>query len=109
MGADQQTLLKLYRSLICLKLDYDIFIYRSARKSYLKQLNPILHEDLRQVFGTFRTSPVDSLYAEAHEAPLQLKTGSVKLHKSKVCPFNPTYECILNPKYEQHFEKKKNS
>ena len=35
-GADQHTLLKLYRALICSKIDYDCFIYGAARKSYLK-------------------------------------------------------------------------
>ena len=39
-GADRQTLLKLYRSLICSQLDHGIFMYRSARRSYLKQLDP---------------------------------------------------------------------
>ena len=38
-GADCQVLLKLYRALVHSQLDYGIFIYRSARKSYpLKSL-----------------------------------------------------------------------
>ena len=109
-GADRQTLLKLYRSLVRSKLDYAIFIYRSARRSYLKQLDPIHREGLRQVLGAIKTSPVDSLYAETHEAPLQIRCEKLALQyyiKLKSCPFNPTYDCILNPKYEQHFEKKK--
>ena len=70
------------------------------------------HEDLRQVLGAFRTFPVDSLCAEAHEAPLQLRCEKLALKyytKLKSCPSNPTYDCILNPKYEQHFEKKEKS
>ena len=35
-GADQNTLLTLYRTLIRSKLDYGAIIYGSARKSYLK-------------------------------------------------------------------------
>ena len=35
-GADQHTLLKLYRTLIRSKIDYGFFIYRAARKCYLK-------------------------------------------------------------------------
>ena len=95
-----------------LKLDYAIFIDRSARMSYPKQLDPIHHEGLRQVLGAFRTSPVDALYTEAHEAPLQLRCEKLALQyytKLKSCPFNPTYDCIFNPKYEQHFEKKEKS
>ena len=110
--ADRQMLRKLYRSLIHSKLDYAIFINRSARRSNLKQLISKHHEGLRQVLGTFRTSPVDSLYAETHEAHLQLKCEKLTLHyytKLKSSPCNPIYDCILNPKYEQHFEKEEKS
>ena len=65
-GADRQVLLKSYRALVCSQLDYGIFIYRSTRKTYLKKIDPIHHEDLRLVLGAFRTSPVVSLYTEAH-------------------------------------------
>ena len=91
-GADQQMLFKQYRSLVHSKLDHAIFIYKSARRSYFKQLDPIYHEGLRKVLGAFRTSPVHSLYAEAHEKPLQLrceKTGSPILHKTQILPIQP--------------------
>ena len=78
-GADRQTLIKLYRTLLLSQLDYGIFVYRSARKSYLKQLDPIHHESLRLVLGAFRTSPIDSLYSEAHEAPLQIRSEKLAL------------------------------
>ena len=39
-GADQQTLLHLYRSLIRSKLDYGCIVYGSARSSYLR-LEPL--------------------------------------------------------------------
>ena len=45
-GADRQTQIKLYRTLLSSHFDYGIFVYRSARKSYLKQLDPIHHESL---------------------------------------------------------------
>ena len=112
LGADQQTLLKIYRSLIHSKLDYAIFINRSVRRSYLKQLDPIHHKGLRQVLGAFRTSPVDSLYAKPHGAPLQFRCEKLALQyntKLKSCPSNKTYDCILNPKCKQHFEKRKKS
>jgi len=40
-GADQSTLLHLYRALIRSKLDYGCIVYGSARPSYLKMLDPI--------------------------------------------------------------------
>ena len=107
--ADCQALLKLYRALVCSKLDYGIFIYRSVWKSDFKKLDSIHYEGLRLVLGAFRTSPVVSLYTEAHETPLQLRCEQLALQyytKLKSCPSNPAYNCIFNPKYKQQFEQK---
>ena len=54
-GADQQTLLHLYRSLIRSKLDYGCIVYGSARDSYLRMLDPIQNHALRLCIGAFRT------------------------------------------------------
>ena len=69
-GVDCLSLLKLYQSLIRSKLDYGCFIYGMARKSYLKILDPIHHTGLRLALVAFKTSPIESLYVKAHEAPL---------------------------------------
>ena len=45
-GADQTTLLKLYRSLVRSKLDYGCIIYGSARKSFYKCLILYITKDL---------------------------------------------------------------
>ena len=66
-GADCIVLLRLFRSLVRSKLDYGCIVYRSARRSVLKQLDPIHHQGLRIALGAFRTSPAQSLYIEAHE------------------------------------------
>ena len=66
-GADQQTILHLYRSLIRSKLDYGSIVYGSARQSYLKMLDPVQNQALRLCLGAFRTSPADSLCVEANE------------------------------------------
>ena len=111
-GADRQTLIKLYRTLLRSQLDNGIFVYRSARKSYLKQLDTIHHESLRLVFGTFRTSPIDSLYAEAQEAPLQIRSEKLALQyysKLKSSPSNSAYDCTFDPKYRQYFDQKEKS
>jgi len=60
-GADQNILLALYRRLIRSKLDYGAIIYGSARKSYLKMLEPVANQALRICLGAYRTSPIDSL------------------------------------------------
>ena len=101
-------LLKLNRALVCSQLDYGSFIYRSARKSYIKKLDPIHHEDLRLVLGAFKTALVE-LYTEVHEAPLPLRSEKLALQyciKLKSCPSNPAYDCIFQSKYKQQFEQK---
>jgi len=46
-GADQQTLIHLYRSLIRSKLDYGCVVCGSARGSYLRVLDPMQNHALR--------------------------------------------------------------
>ena len=69
-GADRKVLLNLYRTIIRSKLDYGSIIYGSARKSYLEMLDSIHHQGLRLALGAFRTSPSESLLAEANEPSL---------------------------------------
>ena len=69
-GADRAVLLRLYRFLVRSKLDYGSIVYGSASKSLLKQLDPIHHQGLRIALVACRTSPVQSLYVEAHEPSL---------------------------------------
>jgi len=45
-GADQQTLLHLYRCFIWSELDYGRIVYGSARGSYLQMLDPIQNHAL---------------------------------------------------------------
>ena len=111
-GADKSTLLKLYRSLVRSKLDYGCFIYGSARKSYLRCLDSIHHLGLRLVLGALRTSPVESLYVEANEAPLSLRREKLALQyftKLQSCPSNPAFECTINPKYKELFARKESA
>ena len=68
-GADQQTLLHLYRSLVRSKLDYGSVVYGSARKSYLRILD---HIQNHAFLGAFRTSPSSRLCVQAKEPPLYI-------------------------------------
>ena len=72
-GGDRSVLLNLYRSLVRSKLDYGSIVYGSARKSYLKILDTIHHQGLRLALGAFRTSPVESLYADSNEPFLYIR------------------------------------
>ena len=108
-GADQHTLLKLYRTLICTKIDYGCFIYEAARKTYFKPLHTVHHEGLRLTLGAFRTSPVESLYSEVYEPPLKLRIIKLELQyycKLKSLPTNPAHDCIFYPKQHSLFDQK---
>ena len=63
----------LYRALIRSKLDYGCSVYGSARPSYIKRLDTVHNQGLRLCLGAFRTSPVQSLYVEANESPLDMR------------------------------------
>ena len=111
-GANKSTLLKLYKSLVRSKLDYGCFIYGSARKSYLRCLDSIHHLGLRLALGALRTSPVESLYVEANEAPLSLRREKLALQyytKLQSCPSNPAFECTIYPKYQELFARKESA
>ena len=81
MAADCIVLLRLYRSLVPFKLDYGCIVYGSARRSVLKQLDPIHYQGLRIALGAFRASPAQSLYVEAHEP--SLTSRRLKQNKNK--------------------------
>ena len=61
---------------------------------------------LRLALGALRTSPVESLYVEANEAPLSLRREKLALQyytKLQSCPSNPAFECTIDPKYKELF------
>ena len=108
-GADQQTLLHLYRSLIRSKLDYGCIVYGSARPSYLKILEPIHNHALRLSLGAFRTSPAVSLCVQATEPPLALRRRKLALQyclKLSANTNNPVYNAVFNSKFKTQFDNK---
>ena len=108
-GGDRTVLLNLYRSLIRSKLDYGSIVYGSARKSYLKSLDTIYHQGLRLALGAFRTSPIESLYAEASEPSLYIRREKLSLHyvtKLAANPLNSAFSCVFNPRYERFYNNK---
>ena len=105
-GADKYVLRNLYRSLIRSKLDYGCIVYGSARPSYLKMLNTIHHQGLRLALGAFRTSPIESLYVEAGELPLEerrIKLSLQYITKLKSTPSNPAFKCVFEPEFVQKY------
>ena len=89
-GADRTTMLRLYRSIIRSKIDYGCFIYSTAKLTILQTLDPVHNSASRLCTGAFRSSPVDSLYAETGEPPLEFRRNQLLIHP--LCRFRAYIE-----------------
>ena len=89
------------------------FIYGSARKSYLQMLDTIHNQGLSLALGTFRTSPVASLYVEADAPLLYSHRETLSLQYAIIRPAantsNPAHEVSFPPRYVDICEKKHKS
>lgn len=108
-GADQESLIRVYRGLIRSKIDYGSIIYGSANSNLLKKLDAIQNAALRISLGVFRTTPVYSILAEAQEKPLDLRrmeltiTYANKIMASPENPMNATlFHSSANNSYKTH-------
>ena len=89
-----------------------MFLHPSARKSYRKILYPIYHTGLRLALGAFKTSPVESLYAESYETPPKSRCDNLALKyylklKADPLPIQHTIALLdLNVKLSSNKKKK---
>ena len=110
-GADQQTLLHLYWSLIRSKLDYGSIVYGSAHGSYLQMLDSVQNHALRLWLGAYRTSLSSSLCVLANEPPLYIRRRKLSIQyclQLSSSPQNPTDNTVFNCKFKDLFERKPN-
>ena len=99
-GADRQSLLLLYRSIIRSKIDYGCVVYQAATKTNLLLLDPVHHLALRLCTGAFRSSPKLSLYAECGEPSLHLRRAQLSLQymvRLKQSPESLTWDSVCTP------------
>ena len=99
-GADRSVLMRLYRSFVSSRLEYDCAVFSSAHKSYLKKVEPIQNQGLKICLGAFRTSPMQSLHVEANEPPLYLRFDKLCIQyalKLRSNPDNAAYDIVLTP------------
>jgi len=98
-------MLHLYRSLIRSKLDYGCVVYRSAKLSYLRMLDPIQNYVLRLCLGAFRTSPCFSLSVESNEPPLNRRRQKLSLQYA-LRLFWVKYDVVCGVLVERHIQRK---
>ena len=75
----------------------------------MAKLDPVHNQGLRLSLGAFRSSPVESLYVEAHEPPLEIRREKLSLQytiKLKANPGNPAYDVVFNLKYQHLYANK---
>ena len=68
-----KNLLNIYKTMGLPKIEYGSEAYHTAPPSTLKILDPIHHKNLRICLGAFRTTPVQSLYAESNIPSLETR------------------------------------
>ncbi|GFT73817.1 RNase H domain-containing protein, partial [Trichonephila clavipes] len=68
-----------YQAIVLSRIDYGCVAYGSACNSTLQKLDPVHHMALRICSGAFRTSPVQSLYVNCHQLPLDLRRRKLSL------------------------------
>ena len=75
----------------------------------MAKLDPVHNQGLRLSLGAFRSSPVESLYVETHEPPLEIRRDKLALQfilKLKANPENPAYDVVFNPKHQKLYKNK---
>ena len=78
----------------------------------MAKLDPVHNQGLRLSLGAFRSSPVESLYVEAHEPPLEIRRDKLALQyvlKLKANPENPAYDVAFNPKHQELYKDKESA
>jgi len=72
-GAEKNSLLIIYKSLILSKLNYGSIIYSTAKPKTLQTIYPIHNKGIRLSIGAFRTSPIPSILCISGEPPLHIR------------------------------------
>ncbi|KAK3596194.1 hypothetical protein CHS0354_033783 [Potamilus streckersoni] len=78
-GADQDTMLKIYRTVLRSKLDYACQAYDSAEQPLLKKLDTIQYKALRLCTGTLTNTSLRELQVFTGEPPLKFRRTELLL------------------------------
>lgn len=70
-GANKETLLRLYRTLIRSRMEYGIEVFHTATKFALTKLESIQYKCLRICCGAIKSTPIQALQQECGELPIR--------------------------------------
>ena len=109
-GADQYTLMKIYRMLIRFKIDYGAAIYNSASKTTLNNMSVVANDALRIATGAFKSTSIASLEIITNERSLQLRRDATILkyyYKIRSLLNNPAFNDVVNTNHHNLFRNKR--
>ena len=90
-GADRQTLLQLYKTLVLPVIEYGSVVYAGGSESTLKKLDTIQNAFLRIATGAMKTTPIPSLLVEAVVTPLSLRRMEQSLRYANKIMYHPDH------------------
>jgi hypothetical protein len=75
-GSNQNTLIRLHKTLVISKLEYGSELYGSAAKTYPQKLDSIHNTGMRLSLGPFCTNPIESFLMESELPDLEMRKNS---------------------------------
>lgn len=104
-GANKQTLLRIYRTLIRPKLEYGIEAITTLSKSSLSKLQSVQNTCLRICTGAMKSTATDAVQQECGEMPFKLRQQSALLKYTAKISCNPTNPAniILEDSWENYY------
>lgn len=103
-GSHRESLLRIYQALIKSRIDYGCIFYGLAKRTVLKQIDPIQNTAIRLATGAYRTSPTESLEIESSQMPLHYRRRLLTLNYLSNLATNPSV-----PAFDQIFLKLNNT
>lgn len=103
--------MKIYKAIIQWKLDYGCIIYDDAREIILNSPDSILNAAIRLSLGTYRSSYISSLLAEAGEIPLRHRRELLRMIYAcniSTVPDNTACQKISQTRLRKLYKKKEN-
>ena len=105
-GADQESIMRVYRALVRSIMDYGGIVYSSASATTRDLLEPIANQAMRLASGAFRSTPIASLRNTCCEPSLSIRWNRLSITyylKIRSLINNPAFESVTSVALERLF------